>query len=85
MAAVGWAKKIVLPLIPFCCTSGTPLPRRTCFQQHRPKEANILVALDASRTCTFSRPIQLSFVSPFNGNFGFLAHKSFRQSQHAHT
>ena len=47
------------------------MPSRTCFQQQRPSEASIFVALDASRTCIFSRPTQLSFVRPLTGNIVF--------------
>eukprot|EP00974_Lingulodinium_polyedra_P012309 1187270-Lingulodinium_polyedra.AAC.1 len=65
---------MVLPTMPFCWTSGAPLPRRTCFQQHRPRDASILVAFEAPRTCTRSRPIQLSLTRASSGIFGFLAH-----------
>ena len=50
MSAVGCAKNMVFPVIPFCCTSGLPLPRRTCFQHALPSESNVLAAKDASRT-----------------------------------
>ena len=84
-SAVGCAKKIVFPQIPFCRTSGEPLPKRTCFQQSRAKDNNILVAIVASRTLIFSRPIQLSLARESNGIRGRLLHKSWRQPQQTQT
>ena len=85
MSAVGCEKKIVFPVTPFCCTFGSPLPRRICFQQQRPREASILVALEESRTWIFSRPIQLSFAHASKGSLGFVAPRSVKHSQQAHT
>ena len=85
MSAVGCANKMVFPVIPFCWTSGAPLPRRTCLQQHRPMDASILVAFDALRTCGLSRPPQLSLAKAFKGILGFLAQRSVRQLQQAQT
>ena len=31
ISAVGWAKRMVLPVTPFCWTSGEPLPGRTYY------------------------------------------------------
>eukprot|EP00959_Pyramimonas_sp_CCMP1952_P156175 3266168-Pyramimonas_sp.AAC.1 len=45
ISAVGWAKRTALPVMPFCWISGAPLPRRTCFQQHRPRGASIYSSL----------------------------------------
>ena len=81
MSAVGCANKMVFPVIPFCWTSGAPLPRRTCLQQHRPMDASILVAFDALRTCGLSRPPQLSLAKAFKGILGFLAQRSVRHQQ----
>ena len=55
------AKNIVLPVSAFSSTAASLCrPKRTCFQQHVPRDASILVADVASRTCTRSLPIQLS-------------------------
>ena len=85
ISAVGWAKKMVFPEIPFCRTSGAPLPKRTCFMQHLPKDANIFVASEASRRHGLKRPPQLSLVKPLRGSFGFWAQMSATQSQHIQT
>ena len=85
-SAVGCAKKMVLPTKAFSCTAASPIrPRRTCFQQQRPKDASIFVALEARRTCRRSRPTQLSLTQAFTGNFGFFAARSAMQPQQANT
>ena len=81
-SAVDCAKKIVLPVSAFSWTAGSLCrPRRTCFQQHLPRDASILVARDASRTCRRSLPIQLSLAQALVGRFGLLVAMSTRQSQ----
>ena len=85
-SAVGCAKMIVLPVSAFSWTAGSLCrPRRTCFQQHLPRDASILVPSDASRTCRRFLPIQLSLAQALMGSFGFLAAMSTRQSQQVHT
>ena len=54
-------------------------------QQHLPKDANIFVACEASRTCGRSRPSRLSLAQAFIGICGFYAPTSTKQSQHVMT
>ena len=73
---VGYAKKIVLSVKALSCTEGSSCgPRRNCFQQHLVKEAHISVALEASRRCVRSLPIQLWLACAFTGTF--LCHQTF--------
>ena len=54
-SAVGCARKMLFAVNPVSCTAGSSRrPKRTCFQQHLPKAASALVAVDAFLTFTRS-------------------------------
>ena len=83
---VGCTRKMLFAVNPVSCTAGSSRrPKRTCFQQHLPKAASALVAVDAFLTFTRSLPSQLSLAQAFTGILGFFATTSMRQSQQLQT